>query len=127
MRKASSKPVPVSQQQAKKIEVFWKGVWEKQNTHQPNHPAIAQWKLKAAVKEGGGGPELSDQDWARAMAYKKQASWKAQGPDGISAFWYKAFQEPAAQLQDVMWEMVDRPDKVPGWFVERRTVMLLKD
>ena len=72
-------------------------------------------------------PEVLDKNVAWARAVKKQASWKAPGPDGIPASWYKVFKAPAALLQDLLWSLVEGPEKVSDWFVRGRTVMLLKD
>ena len=82
------------------------------------HPAIMSWCKKAGQRVSeAGGIDLPDraETWWRAVS--KQPNWKAPGPDGIPAYWYKAFQGITSRLGEEMWELVDSSWEFPQWFV----------
>ena len=56
----------------------------------------------------------------------KQPNWKAPGPDGISAYWYKAFPGLASVLGSIIWEVIDGDMEVLEWLVKGRTVLIPK-
>ncbi len=58
--------------------------------------------------------------------HKKMAGWKAPGPDGLEAFWWRTFKGPARVLKEMMWEIADGKTETPQWLVEGRTVMIPK-
>ncbi len=95
----------LDEEQIESVASFWRGVWEAEATSNQSHPAITTWKVEMVnVQEGreekGGGvreeeegrwTELPDRGVAGEQAIKKQANWKAPGPDGVSSYWLKNF------------------------------------
>ena len=52
--------------------------------------------------------------------------WQGAGPDKIQGFWLKSFTAVHEVLAAVLNECIEVGD-VPGWFVEGRTILVLKD
>ena len=63
--------------------------------------------------------------WEQTL--KKQASWKAPGPDGINSFWLKAFRRPTIILRGLLFRVMERHDRMPDWLVRGRMVLIPKD
>ena len=57
---------------------------------------------------------------------KSMLDWKGSGPDKIQGFWLKSFKAVHEVLVAVLNECIEEGD-VPGWLVEVRTVLMLKD
>ncbi len=109
------------------METFWKDIWEVQGKCQPNHPALKEWKRKMRAQTQRSPDDCPlDREKAWEMALAKMAGWKAPGPDGIEAFWWKTFKEPAKVLKEMLWETADEQAETPQWLVEGRTVMIPK-
>ena len=56
------------------------------------------------------------------VAVAKMKNWQAPGPDGIQAYWIKAFPKVRASVRSLMWQIVDDPEHITG-----RSVMIPKD
>ncbi len=99
---------------------------EVQGKSQPNHPALKEWRKKMRDQMQRS-PDYCplDREKAWEMALAKMAGWKAPGPDGIEAFWWKTFKGPAKVLKEMLWEM-DGKTETPQWLVKGRTVMIPK-
>ena len=57
---------------------------------------------------------------------KSMPDWKEAGPDKIQGFCLKSFTAVHEVLATVLNECVEVGD-VPGWLVERRTILVMKD
>ena len=57
---------------------------------------------------------------------KRSSSWKATGPDGVRAFWFKTFTLLHSVLATALQECLNKGD-VPEWMVKERTVLIQKD
>ncbi|KAK5978004.1 reverse transcriptase [Trichostrongylus colubriformis] len=69
--------------------------------------------------------DLTEEAWR--SIFSKVKPWKATGPDGIQAFWWKHL--PAARLQLKTWcvSTLRRPrDSIPTWLCQGRVVLIPK-
>ena len=83
------------------------------------------WRGSVACVAPGDGSV--DQDRFR-VARKKARSWKAAGPDGICAFWWKVFPKAAEKLCRGLEEVTEVASPIfPPWFVRGRTVLIPKE
>ena len=57
---------------------------------------------------------------------KSMPDWKGAGPDKIQGFWLKSFTAVHEVLATFLNECIDVGD-VPGWLVEGRTILVMKD
>ena len=62
--------------------------------------------------------------WATVL---HQANWKAPGPDGIPAYWLKAFPTTTEAVMIECWKVADGESECPGWLIHGRTVMIPKE
>lgn len=90
-----------------KIEEFWKGIWEIRGACDSHQKEVDSWVNLMRSREVGGEEQL-DPDSAFATALRKMKSWKAPGPDGIPAFWLKAFGGMAQVLREKLAEIIDK-------------------
>ena len=74
-------------------------------------------KRKARPVDAAELPGRDDAWWA---AVYRQPAWKAPGPDGVCAYWYRAFPGLCEQVKDVVWNLIDGDEEVQGWFVKGR-------
>ena len=58
---------------------------------------------------------------------EKDQSWKAPGPDGICAFWWKVFRQAANLLWGIVQEIIGGNTGAPEWLVMGRTVLIPKE
>ncbi len=61
-----------------------------------------------------------DEAWKRALT--KMAGWKAPGPDGIEAYWWRTFGGMGEALKEMWWQMLDGEREIPEWLIRGRTV-----
>ncbi len=54
------------------------------------------------------------------------AGWKAPGPDGIEAYWWKSLRGLAGVLKEMLGEMHRDEKDFPEWLVRGRTTMIPK-
>ncbi len=117
----------LSDDQFGKLIEFWKGVWEVQGECKPGHPALKEWRKQTRRQTREAAEEESldrEEAWERAL--KKMAGWKAPVPDGIEAYWWKAFRGLGLELKEMFWRMSDGEAEIPQWLVTGRTVMVPK-
>lgn len=118
----------LTEEQVTEFGEFWKGIWEVPAEHQPDHPALKEWQAKMKVQTE---PTPNDEQigreeaWGKALA--KMAGWKAPGPDGIEAFWWKSLKGPARVMKEMLWQMMDGEREFPEWLVRGRTTMIPKE
>ena len=109
------------------VSVFWKSVMGVEGEYDKHNPAIRRWKrmFDAISMSEDDGLFLCDADWKKCLG--KARSWKASGPDGIPAFFWKLFRGAAALLSDWWRHVSDGVGVIPQWFVAGRTVFIPKD
>lgn len=74
----------------------------------PDHPILKEWweqTRKCSKAKPDDDPIERDEAWDRAL--KKIAGWKAPGPDGIEAVWWRNFRSLGKELKEMFWEMLD--------------------
>ena len=70
------------------VEDFWRGIVGVEGSYNLEDPAVKKWRTKTAnIALDVDDFVLSNDRWKRVL--NKTRAWKALGPDGICAFWYK--------------------------------------
>ncbi len=62
--------------------------------------------------------------WGQAIM--KQKPWKAPGPDGIAAFWLRAFPGLMERAGEILGKLLEEGQVLPRWLVRGRTVLIPK-
>ena len=91
------------------------------------HKQDAEWIDKAKEKmssEKQNTVKITKDDVQRKL--KSMADWKEARPDKIQGFWLKSFTAVHEVLATVLNERIEVGD-VPGWLVEGRTNLVMKD
>ena len=102
---------------------FWNEIWGNNVEHKRNADWIKKQEGKiSTVKQGEVSISLADVK----DKVKKIPNWKGPGPDEIQGYWVKNFtglhDKIAQHLQHCL-----RASEVPGWLVEGRTILIMKD
>ena len=108
---------------AEDATAFWKGIWSTKVEHKRD----AEWIDKAKEKmpsEKQNTVKITKDDVK--IKLKSMPDWKEAGPDKIQGFCLKSFTAVHEVLATVLNECVEVGD-VPGWLVERRTILVMKD
>ena len=108
---------------AEDVTSFWKRIWSKKVEHKRH----AEWIDKAKEKmpyEKQNIVKITKDDVKRKL--KSMPDWKEAGADKIQGFCLKSFTAVHEVLATVLNECVEVGD-VPGWLVERRTILVMKD
>lgn len=85
-------------------------------------------KFKAACAKAYTEETLSDEDIKAGFSetVRKMRPWKAAGPDGIQAFWWKSIQAAQDELRRITIELIQGRMEQPAWVTRGRTVLLYK-
>ena len=102
---------------------FWKGIWSTKVEHKRNSGWIGKVKEKMP-SEKQNTVNITKDDVKRKL--KSMPGWKGAGPDKIQGFWLKCFTALHGVLAAVLNECIEVGD-VPGWLVEGRTILVMKD
>ena len=108
---------------AEDATAFWKGIWSTKVEHKRD----AEWIDKAKEKmpsEKQNTVKITKDDVK--IKLKSMPDWKEAGPDKIQGFCLKSFTAVHEVLATVLNECVEVGD-VPGWLVEGRTILVMKD
>ena len=108
---------------AEDATAFWKGIWSTKVEHKRD----AEWIDKAKEKmpsEKQNTVKITKDDVK--IKLKSMPDWKEAGPDKIQGFCLKSFTAVHEVLATDLNECVEVGD-VPGWLVERRTILVMKD
>ena len=103
---------------------FWRGIWEREHTHNRNAGWIEDTKLEMRSVNQQEEMEICAVSLKKVLG--KLAPWKAAGPDGVQGYWLKNFSSLhsriVSQLSDVLMH-----GKPPEWMTTGRTVLIPKD
>ena len=108
---------------AEDATAFWKGIWSTKVEHKQD----AEWIDRVEVKipsEKRDTVKITKDDVKRKL--KSMRDGKGAGPDKIQGFWLKSFTAVHEVLATFLNECIDVGD-VPGWLVEGRTILVMKD
>ena len=108
---------------AEDATAFWKGIWNTKVEHKWDVEWIDKVKEKM-LSEKQNTMKITKDDVKRKL--KSMPDWKRAGPDKIQGFWLKSFAAVHEVLATVLNEGIEVED-VPGWLVEGRTILVMKD
>ena len=108
---------------AEDATAFWKGIWSTKVEHKRDAGWIGKVKEKMP-SEKQNTVNITKDDVKRKL--KSMPDWKGTGPDKIQGFWLKSFTALHGVLAAALNECIEVGD-VPGWLVEGRTVLVMKD
>ena len=109
----------------KETEMFWKGIWEKDTSHNNKAKWIAELKADHQALVIQQQPvTISEEDLRLRVILMK--NWTASGPDMIHAYWLKKLTSLYKRLACQMEKLVTEEDH-PSWLTEGRTVIVMKD
>ena len=108
------------------IEEFWKGIVGTTGAYDTRDPAVLGWRRSlVGLKTSRDRVVVNTKAWKRVL--KKMANWKAPGPDGICAFWWKKFPRASDILRKWIETTLNGDTHAPGWLVSGRTVLIPKE
>ena len=108
---------------AEDATAFWKGIWSTNVEHKRDAGWIGKVKEKMP-SEKQNTVNITKDDIKRKL--KSMSDWKGAGPDKIQGFWLKSFTALHGVLAAALNECIEVGD-VPGWLVEGRTILVMKD
>ena len=103
--------------------VFSQGIWSIKVEHKQDTESINKAKENTPSKKQNT-VKITKDDVKRKL--KSMPDWKGSGPDKIQGLWLKSFKAVHEVLVTVLNECIEEGD-VPGWLVEVRTVLVVKD
>ena len=108
---------------AEDATAFWKGIWSTKVEHKRDAGWIGKVK-ENMPSEKQNTVNITKDDVKRKL--KSMPDWKGAGPDKIQGFWLKSFTALHGVLAAALNECIEAGD-VPGWLVEGRTILVMKD
>lgn len=107
---------------------FWKPIIGRKVESKPDDVEILRrWKDEQRrnyqERERVGSPELEE---AFSEAVRKMRPWKAVGPDGIHAFWWKSLPTAKKLLGQLTVKWLETGKITGGWLCRGRTVLIAK-
>ena len=108
------------------VEDFWRGIVGVEGSYDLEDPDVKKWRTSTVnIALDVDDFILSDDRWKRVL--NKTRAWKAPGPDGICAFWYKKLPKVSMILKVLVQDMINGCCETPSWLVQGRTVLIPKD
>lgn len=116
---------PTNQPTKEEVSEYWGGIIGVSSHFDPEEPAITGcWEALGPIPSSNAGT-VDGSVWKAVL--KRTRSWKAPGPDGICAFWWKVFCQAANLLWEIVQGIIGGNTKAPEWFVMGRTVLIPKE
>ena len=109
----------------KETEMFWKGIWEKDASHNDKAKWIAELKADHQASVIQQQPVTISEEDLRLRVIRMK-NWTAPGPDMIHAYWLKKLTSLHKRLACQMEKLVTEGDH-PSWLTQGRTVLVMKD
>ena len=116
---------PTNQPTREEVSEYWGGVIGVSGHFDPEDPAISGWKESLGPIPSSNAGTVDGSVWKAVL--KRTRSWKAPGPDGICAFWWKVFRQAANLMWGIVQEIIGGNTEAPEWFVMGRTVLIPKE
>ena len=108
---------------AEDATAFWKGIWSTKVEHKWDAGWIGKVKQNMP-SEKQNTVNIPKDDVKRKL--KSMPDWKGARLDKIQGFWLKSFTALHGVLAAALNECIEAGD-VPGWLVEGRTILVMKD
>ena len=108
---------------AEDATAFWKGIWSAKVKDKRDAGWIGKVKEKMPCGKQNT-VKITKDDVKRKL--KSMPVWKGARPDKIQGFWLKSFTTLHGVLAAALNECIEVGD-VPGWLVEGRTILVMKD
>ena len=108
---------------AEDAAAFSKGIWSTKVEHKQDAEWINKAKENMPSKKQNT-VKITKDDVETKL--KSMPDWNGSGPDKIHGFWLRSFKAVHEVQVTVLNECIEEGD-VPGWLVEVRTVLMLKD
>lgn len=113
-----------------KVLAYWKPLIGEAlgegNTHYMSNPALGKWRneCNAAYRDA----EWSDEELGKAFdkVIGKIKPWKAAGPDGLQAFWWKSIEAAKIRWKRMVIEIILGRLRPSDWMTRGRTVLIYK-
>lgn len=105
------------------VRKFWKSIVGLNKPFQPNDEDLLDW-AKSLERADNSAFTESWMDFSAIL--KKAKSWKAPGPDGIHAFWWKVFKQAGKCLYILAFSHISEGKKLPSWLTNGRVVLIYK-
>ena len=114
------KPPELSQ-----LELFWKGIFEKNSEANLQAPWLLELQSQLACKSYSTEAPVIDHHCFKSCL-KRLRNWAAPGPDGIQGFWIKKFSALHSVLINHYSTMLKDGTRIPVWFPVGRTILIPK-
>lgn len=106
------------------IENFWKGILEKDVSHNENATWIKEEKQRYQHVKMEAWQDLTIEDVNKVI--KRTHNWKSPGPDKLPNFWIKQLTALHGSLTSAMNSIIKEPDNIPQWLTAGNTYLLSK-
>ena len=108
------------------IEEFWRGIVGTPGDYNIRDPAVLSWRRSLkGLRSSREDVVVDTATWKRVL--KKMGNWKAPGPDGICAFWWKRLPRSSGILRKWIEDILNGASQAPDWMVSGRTVLIPKE
>ena len=106
------------------IRNFWRKVVGVSKRFNHNDEDLLDRAKSLGASEAGSPLRASWSDFE--VVLEKAKSWKAPGPDGIHAFWWKVFKQAGRALFHLARSYISEGRKLPDWLTNGRVVLIHK-
>jgi hypothetical protein len=116
--------IPHTSPSREEVKEYWEEIWSKSVQH--NEKATWINDLSKDLEALPSQPDIiiTEDDVKHKLG--SMANWKAPGPDKVQIFWLKKLTSLHHKLAHAMNEMLNRPEHIPQWLVNGRTVLIQK-
>lgn len=117
------------------VRAFWKGIVGYSKPFDRSNVELLKWadsikqRVEAHVSsfEERVGMSQTELPWANfESCLKKMKPWKAPGPDGLHAYWWKVFPSAGRALYGLMSACILNGSELPSWLTRGRVVLIYK-
>lgn len=106
------------------VRGFWRKIVGISKPFNPNDANLVAWAKSLESDEAGTPLAVTWDDFKATL--QKAKPWKAPGPDGIQAFWWKVFDQAAKTLFHLASRQIAEGSKLPSWLTNGRVVLIHK-
>lgn len=120
---------------ATSVRAYWKTIVGRTKPFDRSNAELLSWaaSTKQRVEESQESQSEDHDDALIALPWrifesclKKMKPWKAPGPDGLHAYWWKVFPSAGRALYKLMSECIQGRSSLPAWITRGRVVLIYK-